>query len=262
MSCSNFKPAPHFSCGICYHCLNNNITCLATNKYDQYEIPENVTNIKIDIGLSFCAPVSNKWLIAEPNVAVFGFEPNPESCNAIITQNYGNQWIPNGYLEKRFIDKKRFHLFQYAISNPTDETNMKLYVNHLDCGTSSLFSHDQQKLGRIKFATDVPVISLRIFFDKFPWDRFEYIDYIKIDAQGSDLNILKGAGDYLKERVVYVTAEPDGHYYTNAEECNESNIDSYMFSQGFQRINHPNTTDPTYLNMKFIDRKDLIWINQ
>ena len=98
--------------------------------------------------------------------------------------------------------------------------------------------------------------------DKIPWDKFEYIDYIKIDAQGCDLNILKSAGHYLQERVVYITAEADGHYYNGAEECNQDNIDNYMKSQNFERINHRNTSDPTYINKKYIHLKDKIWIHQ
>ncbi len=44
---------------------------------DFSNIPENCTNVKIDIGLSYCAPISNKWLLKEPNTFVIGFEPNP-----------------------------------------------------------------------------------------------------------------------------------------------------------------------------------------
>ena len=101
-----------------------------------------------------------------------------------------------------------------------------------------------------------------MFFDNFPWERFEYIDYIKIDAQGSDLNILKSAGKYLQERVVYVTAEPDGKFYDGAEECNINNITNYMLSQNFIKINHKSTIDPTFVNKKFIELAKNIYINQ
>ena len=46
-----------------------------------------------------------------------------------------------------------------------------------------------------------------------------------------DLNILKGAGNYLREKVVFVTAEPDGNQYFGANECNTVNISNYMLSQ-------------------------------
>ena len=139
---------------------------------------------------------------------------------------------------------------------------MGFYVNSKDCGTSSLFKHDEKYLGPIKKKISVPVLSLKMFFDEFPWDKFDYIDYIKVDAQGSDLNILKGAGNYLRERVVFVTAEPDGCQYFGASECNASNITNYMLSQNFIRINHPRTVDPTFVNKKFLDIAKTIYIEQ
>lgn len=139
---------------------------------------------------------------------------------------------------------------------------MDFYINNNDCGTSSLLKHDEKRLGSIKNLVKVNVCSLKMFFDNFPWERFEYIDYIKIDAQGSDLNILKGTGKYLQERVVFVTTEADGYCYYGAEECNIDNITNYMVSQNFIKINHQNTQDPTFVNSKFIELAKKIYINQ
>jgi FkbM family methyltransferase len=220
------------------------------NTYTTIEIPEKCTHVKLDIGLSYTAPMSNRWLIKEPNVCVIGFEPNIICCNMILNQNINPE------------DKSRFKIYNYALSDTNKETKLDFYINGNDYGTSSLYSHNENILGKIEKIVKVDVISLKIFFDNFPWDRFEYIDYIKIDAQGSDLNILKGAKEYLKERVVYVTAEPDGHYYIGSDDCNEKNLDDYMESQDFIRIKHPDTIDPTYLNKKFQHLKDKIWIHQ
>jgi hypothetical protein len=139
---------------------------------------------------------------------------------------------------------------------------MKFYVSTNDAGTSSLFPNDETQLGKIKEVVDVPVYSLKMFFDGFPWDRFEYIDYVKIDAQGSDLNILKSAGPYLRDRVVYVTAEGDGNQYIGADECSTQNIIEYMTSQDFIQIRHPRTTDPTFVNKKYIEISKSIYIEQ
>ncbi len=158
--------------------------------------------------------------------------------------------------------KSRFFLIPVALSNVETEQMMDFYVNSNDCGTSSLYKHDEKFLGPIKNVIKVPVVSLKMFFDTFLWERFEYIDHIKIDAQGSDLNILKGAGDYLKEKVVYVTAEPDGKYYFGARDCNKTSISNYMISQNFLPVNHPNTNDPTFINKKFLHLKDKIYIFQ
>ena len=99
-------------------------------------------------------------------------------------------------------------------------------------------------------------------FDIFDWNRFPYIEYIKIDAQGSDFDILLSAGDYLKERVVFITAEPECNQYYNTQHNNTDNIKSYLESQGFIYINHENTKDPTFLNNNFLYLKDKIFISQ
>ena len=218
-----------------------------------YTIPASCTHVKLDIGLSYNAPQSQNWLTRDDHhLMVFGFEPNPESVQFITSGNNHKQHECHGdCLEDRFIKEGRFVIQKCALSNVSTPQNMKFYISSNDCGTSSLFSNNETSLGKIKEVIDVPVYSLKMFFDGFPWDRFDYIDYIKIDAQGSDLNILKGAEYYLQERIVFVTAEGDGHHYIGSDECSNHNIIKYMESQNFIHINHHNTKDPTFINKKF-----------
>jgi len=138
---------------------------------------------------------------------------------------------------------------------------MKFYRTIEDCGTSSLFE-PKDLLGKYEIVNSIPVYSLKHFFDLFPWDRFEYIDYIKIDSQGSDFDIIKSAGDYLKEKVVFITAEPETIHYNNCINNTADNIKNYLSYQGFIEINHPNTSDPTFLNEKFKHLYDKIYIKQ
>lgn len=229
-----------------------------------YTIPTTCTHVKLDIGLSYNAPQSQSWLSYEDSsLMVFGFEPNPESIACITNKNNQKQHHSHGEcLQYKYIDEGRFMLQPCALSSVETPATMKFYISNNDCGTSSLYPNDESRLGKIKSVIDVPVYSLKMFFDGFPWDRFQYIDYIKIDAQGSDLNILKSAGSYLSERVVYVTAEGDGHYYIGANECSAKNIISYMESQGFVLIQHPNTRDPTFVNKQYIEISQSIYIKQ
>jgi len=231
--------------------------------FSNLKIPEICTHVKIDIGLSYNSPQSQSWLDTENDVMVFGFEPNTEAYQCIINGNIQKKHPSHGNpLNKQHIDSGRMKIFNLALSNVQNIESMDFYVNSKDCGTSSLYSHDQQYLGPIDKIIKVPVYSLKMFFDNFPWEKFSYIDYIKIDAQGSDLNILKGAEQYLSERVVYVTAEPDGNQYFGANECNTENIIEYMTSVNFTRIKHPNTVDPTFINNKFLDLANKIYISQ
>ena len=222
-------------------------------------IPDNITHIKIDIGLSYNAPHSNIWLCNEPNLFVFGFEPNPKSVKSIL----GKQIIPrqNGHgevLDKKFIDS-RFKLIPFALSNVSQPTTMKFHATEIDVGTSSLYKPIDASLGGFE-EVNVPVYSLKHFFDIFPFDRFEYIDYIKIDAQGSDLDILMGAGDYL-QKVVYITAE-ESCQYESSQHNTADNMTKYLESQNFIRVFNKETSDPTFLNKKYQHLGDKIYIYQ
>lgn len=225
-------------------------------------IPVNTKNIKIDIGLSYSAPQSNKWLSNEPNLFVFGFEPNPECVNTILQKNIVKRHPNHGEPLKNEFIESRFRLIPFALSNVTEPITTNFYAMTNDVGTSSLYRPNDQQLGPVKFETNVDVYSLKHFFDLFPWDRFEYIDYIKIDAQGADFDIIKSAGDYLKERIVFITAEPESIQYSGCNYNTAENMTEYLKTQGFEKINHPNTSDPTFLNAKYKHLYNKIYISQ
>jgi FkbM family methyltransferase len=231
-------------------------------KYLQ-NIPAEIKNIKIDIGLSYSAPQSNNWLTHEKNLLVFGFEPNPESIQNILQKNIKKKHLCHGEpLRNEFIDEKKFRLIPFALANVTEPTTSDFYCMTEDCGTSSLYKPICPRVGPVKSIAKVPVYSLKHFFELFPWDRFEYIDYIKIDAQGADLDIIKSAGDYLKNKVVFITAEPESKQYDGCQHNTTENMVEYLKTQNFEKINHPYTDDPTFLNNKFKYLYDKIYICQ
>lgn len=220
---------------------------------NKINIPPWVKHIKIDIGLSYGAPQSNVWLNTESELLVFGFEPNPESCNKILSPNNKKLHTSHGdVLENRFIKSGQFKLLPVALSDSPSE--MDLYITEQDVGCSSLFEPKQNFL-KIKQKIKVPVFTLAEFFELLPNNLI--IEYIKIDAQGSDLNIIKGGGKYISDRVIWVTLEPECSTYENINENNVNNIVTYMKSIGFEFYKHPNTDDPTFYNTKFSNYKDI-----
>jgi hypothetical protein len=81
--------------------------------------------------------------------------------------------------------------------------------------------------------SDIKVIPLSSVLESIDWDRFEYIDYIKIDAQGADFDIIQSAGNYLSERVVFITAEPESNDYANCNHNTMENMETYLKIQNF-----------------------------
>jgi FkbM family methyltransferase len=227
---------------------------------NKISIPSNIKHIKFDIGLSYSAPISQTWLKNEEDLLVFGFEPNPRSIQSILSTN--NKKRNNGHgdlLEHKYINTN-FFLAPIALSNEQKES-LPFYITNIDEGCSSLY-----KPSNIRFSTetvvDVPVFTLKDFFDLLPLDKIPYIEYIKIDAQGADLEILMGAGKYLSEKVVLITAESEvGNNYLDIKYTKEDLI-QYMNSIGFTQINHPNTDDPTFVNNKFTKEAVNIYIYQ
>jgi len=213
------------------------------------KLPSHVNHLKLDIGLSYSAPQSQTWLEHEPDLFVIGFEPNPD-CVASLNQDVIQKKNPGHGDPLTPENKKRFFLIPVALGNVETPGEMNFYQMANDCGTSSLYSPVDGSLGQVKNVVRVHVFSLKDFFESFPWgtNNIHHIDYIKIDAQGSDLDILKGAGRYLRDRVVYVTAEAEHSQYANCSHNNEVNMTQYMDSIGFDRIFHADTQDPTFLN--------------
>ena len=171
-------------------------------------IQNHIKHVKLDIGLSYSAPMSQYWLTHEDDLMVFGFEPNPTAVQSILNgavKQHPSHGIP---LEKRFIGKS-FFLIPCALGL-SQEKMIKFFVTKEDCGCSSLFEPKSFEVERI---INVPIFSLSDFFDLFPFDTHPVIDYIKIDAQGADLDIVKSAGKYLQDRVVYITLEAENSQY-------------------------------------------------
>jgi hypothetical protein len=138
-----------------------------------------------------------------------------------------------------------------ALSNYISDQE-DFYCTDGDSGTSSLFKPNYFGIKKI---TKIPVITLKSFFDYFPWHRFDYIEHLKVDAQSSDFNILIGAEHYLKDKVIYIDVETSTYnQYSNDEK--PQNIKKYLESQGFECIKWGIMA--TFFNRNFLNLKNSI----
>lgn len=201
------------------------------------EIPAHIKHIKLDIGLSSSAPMSQYWLSQEADLLVFGFEPDP-TCVNTLKQHPST---------KHLVGNKLF-IIPCALG-PLSNQLLKFYITKINRDCSSLFPPVSIPVERV---IDVPVFCLSDFFDLFPFNSHPVIDYIKIDAQGSDLDIVKSAGHYLQDHVIYITLEAEDVHYRGTMNSAEA-IDSYMQTIGFIRYVSSDTEDPTYVNSLFLE---------
>ena len=245
-------------------------------KNDKISLPKWVKKIKIDIGLSFDAPHMQNWIDNDINneVFVFGIEPHPVWVKYLTSEikdtNFKDYHRNTKELQYSNINNKCI-IVPVAINNINNQTTMKLYIPSASDGCASLLKPNESILGSVIQEYDVNVYKLSELLDLIPFsdinqdeasNSIKYIEYIKIDVQGCDINVLQSAEKYLIDRVIYVTAEPENKQYKNSENNSSENIINYMNSIGFLHINHPNTSDPTFINKKFIDKANDIYIWQ
>jgi hypothetical protein len=225
---------------------------------DRFCLPKKYKYIMIDIGLSFNAPQSQIWLEICDSSLILAFEPAKTNWHQISTKCpaipnwFGLEVIPHNHPIRQQSNlpvywKKRFFPFHIALGN-TNQKSAIFYETFQDSGCSSIY--EPIEFSHTTYET--PIVKLENFLNFFPFEDYPFIDYIKIDAQGADLDILKGMGNYLSERVICVTAEPEDNQYRGT--CNSQNhIQNFMKSQGFKRIKNRRLEDPSWVNEKFIN---------
>lgn len=211
-------------------------------------IPENIKRIKLDVGLSVNAPQSEYWLSKDQDLFVLGFEPNKLNIENIY--KFDSPWPRT--LKKRNIN--RLSIFPFALGNNEENgKEMTLYNTHNDGGCSSLH---KPKFFQFDDIQTVKIYSLNHILQYFPWDRFPVIDYIKIDAQGHDLEIVKGCDKYL-DKIAVITLEAESHQYENITGNSEKEIYTYFKDKGFYCLQGNNewssSTDPTFANPKYLN---------
>ena len=149
----------------------------------------------------------------DPNWLVYGFEPTPYLINKIKGQ------IKN---------KPNYTLIEKAVSNFIGTSQFNI-AGQRDWGCSSLLEFSDKSRtewpGRTDFKVtetiQVDVITLEKFIEE---NQISTIDFLHIDTQGSDLNVLKGLGSYIdivKAGVLEAANKPDILYFNQntKEDC-------------------------------------------
>lgn len=207
-------------------------------------IPKKINQIKLDVGTAMNAPNSAIWLDKLPDRIVFGFEPNIRSVKELLSGRNRKRGNSYRYLDLKYINK-RFFLFNLAI----DDCNPQLKIFYLTSGDRGNSSLHKPYNFRIEEKAYVPCIPLSDFLSLIPWNRFKYIEHLKVDTQGNDLRVIKSAGDYLK-KIVFISAEctAEGYEYSHKEE----ELDRFMKDNDFEFI--PGTDkggNKTYVNKRY-----------
>lgn len=218
------------------------------------KIPDWAKRVKIDIGLSENAPQSQRWLEKEKDLLIFGFEPNPKNIEKIRSRD--SEWSVT--LHPKFINERVF-LIECALSDVQQMQLIDFYCTSEDPGCSSLLKPKEFEVGAV---VQVQVWSLNHFLKFFPFHKIPYIEFIKTDCQGVDIDVVRGCSEYL-DRIAIFTCEADDTRYINSKNTIEA-LDNIFSQHGFIRYKNfmKNLTKFIGPRLKYIDTEDPTYINQ
>jgi len=186
-------------------------------------LPEWVKRLKVDVGLSYSAPNAIQWIREDPSLIVFGFEPLAESCERLRN-------LISGEADREQLAKQLI-ILPVALGQQSGEA--QLHVTADDTASSSLLAPKDM---RQRESVTVPVFPLADLMQALPWGKIQRVDYLKLDCQGLDLEILKSAGGGWLEKIAVITAESEDEQYLGSSNGLQDLI-GYMKSNGFIHMN-------------------------
>lgn len=179
--------------------------------------------IKIEVGANKGTETKE---MAKDGSIVYAFEPTYE----LLIE----------YLWPLSYENKNIRILPFAVDCENSFKQFNI-AGHWDWGCSSLYEFsdnlNETWPGRVDFSTThsytVPTITLYDFCELY---KIETIDFLHIDAQGNDFNVLKSLKDKISivnEGVVEASKKVE--LYKNTDN-NVDSIKEYLISNGFQII--------------------------
>ena len=147
------------------------------------------------------------WQVFAPNLSIYGFDADADACDEA-----------NAEIETRQINWKEVHI-PMAIGKAIEERT--LYVTkHPMC--SSLYPPNEPYLERLAGLPELVNLDFSFEIDTTTLDNFcqeegiNEIDFMQIDVQGADLDVLEGATKILDCGTLAIQIEVEfSHLYTN-----------------------------------------------
>jgi len=229
----------------------------------EFDFDEQVKYLRVDIGLSQEASYGAIWLRDHDDRGVIGIEPHPYNISTILGGGPKNRHLPHFNLNQNLIiennrDVKningRYILVQGAADNVESPTTKTFYSATPDTGNSSLIQSNidnQFNPNTIAGSFTIPVFPMTYIFDKIDWDKFKYIEQMKIDTEGNEIPILISCKHYL-ERVIFLRVECWEAGIGATQEDTATPMVEFLKEKGFENINQ-RPGDYKFVNIRYLD---------
>lgn len=187
--------------------------------------PKTAKFVRIDVGLSNDASHSVECLLDNEDRVIIGIEPHPENIKGLIfgtakahsislidrlvRHGLNCKWIPD--LREKFV------VINGAAGSSSVPMKRRFYSAYPDKGNSSLYKiHSLQSTGNITDREfDVVEFPLSSLLNQINEAGFEFIETLKIDTEGHELEVLRGCGEHIRQ-ILYCRVECFKGVYDNS----------------------------------------------
>ncbi len=191
----------------------------------EFSVPDDVRFIRIDVGLSDDASHTVECLLNNDDRMILGVEPHPENIKGLyfgVPKFYSvslrDCFVRKGYNFKEIPGlQKKFIVIKGAAGSSKSLVSRRFYSAYPDKGNSSLYNIQTVKStgNVVDKEFDVTEFPLSLLFDAIAKAGFNFVESLKIDTEGHELEVLKGASEHL-HKVLYCRVECFKGNYANA----------------------------------------------
>jgi len=201
--------------------------------------------IIFDVGANF-GTFSLDITRENPDILCFAFEPTPYLIDHLKkqSQEFSDRYIVCPYAVSNYVRKAQFH-----VSGNADWGCSSLLLFNTNLKETWPERNDFNVTDNI----EVDVITIEYFLDNIYTGNISKIDFFHCDTQGSDLNVLKGTGRYIKlikSGEVEAANKPDILYKN--QNTKEDTI-NFLIDNGFYiKSILPNDMHQNEVNIEFL----------
>lgn len=166
---------------------------------------------------------SQNWGAFAPNLTIIGFDADPEACEAA-----------NAAFEAQGQDWNEFHI-PIAIAKEVGKATLHITKNPM---CSSLYPPNEELIQRFPRFPDLVGLASTVEIETTTLDQFcqdeaiEEVDFLQVDVQGANLQVLQGARALLQRSVFAIQTEVEFSPIYRDEPL-FAETDTFLRQQGF-----------------------------
>lgn len=208
------------------------------SKTGNIKLPDSIKTVMIDIGARDSDYLSVMEERADKDVALILFDPLPDS-NIPLSRRVAKYSMRNRDEEYYWLDNtKSRQVFLVRAAMGENEGIVDFNIAEGAACSSILKTSSKNKFwcADVKETIEVPIVTLKDLLKLIPASINQI--HVKIDTEGADLAVLRGAGDSIQRvESIVIECNSDGGKKTFRDgECVQSDATTYMKGKGFDTL--------------------------